>query len=66
MDLFGEMGQWVKELPSKLTHHKKRGVYMLKFEHVSKKYANGFEAVKDINFEVESGEISEQIGRAHV
>lgn len=35
---------------------------MLKFEHVSKKYTNGFEAVKDISFEVESGEILVLIG----
>ncbi|GAB6926134.1 betaine/proline/choline family ABC transporter ATP-binding protein [Paenibacillus sp. JCM 10914] len=35
---------------------------MLKFEHVSKKYANGFEAVKDINFEVAAGEILVLIG----
>lgn len=35
---------------------------MLKFEHVSKKYSNGYHAVKDIDFEVDAGEILVLIG----
>lgn len=35
---------------------------MLKFEKVGKKYSNGFEAVKNISFEIEAGEILVLIG----
>lgn len=35
---------------------------MLKFEGVGKKYANGYEAVKNISFEIEAGEILVLIG----
>ncbi|MOA27705.1 Carnitine transport ATP-binding protein OpuCA [compost metagenome] len=35
---------------------------MLKFEKVGKKYPNGYEAVKNISFEIEAGEILILIG----
>jgi osmoprotectant transport system ATP-binding protein len=39
-----------------------KGVFMLKFEQVSKQYSNGYQAVKNMNFEISAGEILVLIG----